>query len=403
MQGVAVDEAAVRQWRADTRGAAKRTHLNNAGAALMPSPVVDAVTGYLARETELGGYELEHEAAGEIAGTYQALATLLNTEPRNVAVVENATVAFAQALSAFDFAPGDVIVTTENDYISNQLAYLSLAQRQGVVVERAADLPTGGVDPESVKHLLNGTRVRLLAVTWVPTNSGLVQPVEELGRIARAAGIPYLIDACQAVGQLPIDVKKLNCDYLSATGRKFLRGPRGTGFLYVSDLMLRANAYPLFVDMRGARWTDTDRFELSPDARRFENWEYSYALVAGLGAAARYALDVGIERGGGRARALAATLRGLLAEVPGCRVLDEGRELAAIVTVEVPGWAGPDVVTALRRQGINTSSTLKEHAVIDMGRKRASSVVRLSPHYYNTEAELRSAVEAIRSLGTRRG
>jgi selenocysteine lyase/cysteine desulfurase len=396
--GDALIDTQVQKWRGDTPGAAHRIHLNNAGSGLMPSSVLFATTSHLEREAVLGGYESEDEAAPRVEDAYRSVATLLGAAPRNVAIVENATVAFFQALSAFDFQPGDVIVTTRNDYISNQLAFLSLAQRRGVVIRRGEESASGGVEPESIRHLLRDPRARLLAVTWVPTNSGLIQPVEALGHIAQAAGVPYLIDACQAVGQLPIDVLRLRCDFLAATARKFLRGPRGIGFLYVSDGTLERGLFPLHIDMRGGLWTGANSFALAADARRFENWEFSHALVLGLGAAAKYAAEVGVERGGQRARALAARLRAALAALPGLRVLDRGAELAAIVTVEVAGKAAPALVRELRTRGINTSASLRDYAVIDMDEKRAASAIRLSPHYYNTEEELDAAVEAIRSL-----
>ena len=386
------------QWRDDTPGCSKRVHLNNASAGLMTRFVLDAITSHLQRESALGGYESSDEAEASVIAAYSNVAQLLGANPRNVAVVENSTVAFFQALSAFDFRPGDVIVTTRNDYISNQLAYLSLARRQGIEVRRAADLPEGGVDPQSVRELLRDPRVRLLAVTWVPTNSGLMQPVETLGEVADSAGVPYLIDACQAVGEIPIDVARLRCDFLSATGRKFLRGPRGIGFLYVSDRALQRGDHPLYIDMRGADWITADTFELTPDARRFENWEFAYALVLGLGEAARYALSVDVGGGGRRARELAATLRTKLAAIPGYRVLDRGKDLAAIVTAAVSGWDAPALVTALRQRGINTSASLGAYAVIDMAEKNAKSALRVSPHYYNTEAELGILIDALKSL-----
>jgi selenocysteine lyase/cysteine desulfurase len=393
-----MDPEVIARWRDDTPGVARRIHLNNAGASPMPISVLRAITSHLEREAYEGGYESADDAAPAIEAGYVAIAGLINAAARNIAVVENATVGFFQALSAFDFRSGDVIVTTRNDYISNQLAYLSLARRQGVIVRRAEDLASGGVDPDSVRALLREPRVRLLAVTWVPTNSGLIQPVEALGRIAEEAGVPYLIDACQAVGQLPIDVARLRCDFLSATARKFLRGPRGIGFLYVSDRALASGLFPLYIDMRGGHWLSADSFALEVDARRFENWEFPYALVLGLGEAARYALEVGIERGGSRARMLAAALRSQLMALPGCRVLDRGKECAAIVTVELSGLRGPDMARRLRERGINTSASLREYAVIDMEEKRVSSALRISPHYFNTEAELTSVVEALGSF-----
>ena len=388
----------VRQWREDTPGCANQIHFNNAGAGLTPRDVLDVMVAHLNREAKFGAYESADDAEGAVAEAYASVARLLRAQPRNIAVVENSTVAFFQALSAFDFKPGDVIVTTRNDYISNQLAYLSLARRHGVQVRRAADLPSGGADPQSVKELLRDSHVRLLAVTWVPTNSGLMQPVETLGEVAEAAGVPYLVDGCQAVGQIPVDVAKLRCDFFSGTARKFLRGPRGIGFLYVSDRALQRGDFPLYIDMRGADWVSADDFAPAPDARRFENWEFAYSLLLGLGEAARYALAVGVERGGGRARDLAATLRRKLAEVSGIRVLDRGSDLAALVTMEVAGWDATELSKLLRTRGINTSASLRAYAVIDMDEKRVSSALRLSPHYYNTEEEIERAVAELRSV-----
>ena len=364
----------------------------------MPRAVLDAMVAHLNREAKFGAYESADDAEGAVADAYANVAKLLGTQLRNIAVVENSTVAFFQALSAFDFKAGDVIVTTRNDYISNQLAYLSLARRHGVEVRRAADLASGGADPQSVRELLRDPRVRLLAVTWVPTNSGLMQPVETLGEIAEAAGVPYLVDGCQAVGQISVDVARLKCDFFSGTARKFLRGPRGIGFLYVSDRALKRGDFPLYIDMRGADWVSADGFAPAPDARRFENWEFAYSLVLGMGEAARYALGVGVERGGHRARDLAATLRRKLTELRGIRVLDRGSELAAIVTIEVAGWDATELSKLLRTRGINTSASLRAYAVIDMDEKRAASALRLSPHYYNTESEVERVVEELRTV-----
>jgi len=397
-----VDPGVLSRWRAATPGCAERIHLNNAGAALVPSTVADAITEHLALESSLGGYEAAETRADRVQATYAALGRLIDAPAHNVALAPNSTIAFTQALSAFDFAPGDQILTTCNDYASQQIMFLSLARRRGIDVVRADDLPEGGVDPDSVRRLIGLRRPRLVAVTWVPTNSGLVQPVEAIGEICEAAAVPYLVDACQAVGQIPIDVSRVRCDYLAATARKFLRGPRGIGFLYVSDRMLEAGAHPLLVDMQGANWTAADAFELAPDARRFETWESPCALVLGMGAAARYALDVGIETARDRSRALAALARECLARLAGARVLDRGAELCAIVTVELAGQDPQELKLELRRRGINVSVTTRTAAVIDMDHKRAASALRLSPHYYNTEDEVMTAVETINSVKSKK-
>lgn len=380
----------VERWRRDTPGTAGRIHLNNAGAALPPQTVVDTVTAHLLREAEIGGYEAAEEAEERLEEVYGSLARVIGASPREMAVVENATVAFSLSLSAFDFQPGDVLVTTRSDYTSNWIMYLALSQRRGVEVLAARDLPEGGVDPESVRELAAHPRCRLVAVSWVPTNSGLVQPAVQVGQVCRELGVPYLVDACQAVGQIPVDVARLGCDFLAATARKFLRGPRGIGFLYVSDRMLSRGIYPLGVDMRGARLTG-DGFELETGARRFENWEFPYALVLGMGEAARYALDAGIERGGERARELAAAVREKLSALPGVRIWDRGPRLCAIATASVEGRDANGLMHRLRAAGINVSVSAGED-----GSK--TPVLRISPHYYNTFEEVDAAVAAIEEM-----
>ena len=383
------------RWRADTPGCERVIHLNNAGAALQPTPVREAVLGHLELEQEIGGYEAAEARVDALRAAYGAVGRLIGTSGRNVAMQQNSTVAFAQAFAAFDLRRGDLILTSRADYASNQIMYLALSRRVGVEVLRAPDAPEGGIDPQAVRELVRRRRPTLLALSWIPTNSGLVQPAESVGEICREADIPYILDACQAVGQIPVDVGRLRCDYLAAATRKFLRGPRGLGFLYVSDRALEAGAYPLTVDMHGADWTDPEAFALKPDARRFEQWEISHALVLGAGAAAEYALEVGVENARERSWGLAAYVRQRLAEMDGIRVLDRGPSLCAIATAELGGRSSEQVKLALRARGINTSSPSREDAVIDMDEKGVVSAIRVSPHYYNTADEIDRALSAL--------
>jgi selenocysteine lyase/cysteine desulfurase len=364
----------------------------------MESHVASLDASSQAGSVPAGSSAAERPSAKAINAAAADVGRLVGGRRRNIALVQNSTTAFAQALGTLDFAAGDLIVTSLADYASNQLMYLSLARRLGVEIIRAPDLPEGGVDPGAVRELVRRHRPMLVAVTWVPTNSGLVQDVAAIGAICREAEIPYLVDACQAVGQLPVDAAAIGCDYLAATGRKFLRGPRGIGFLYVADHAIARGSHPLLVDMHGATWTDPDRYELTPDARRFEQFEIAHALVLGLGAAARYALDVGLETARERARALAAYARERLATVPGVRVLDRGAELCAIVTAKAGDRPASEIKLALRARGINTSSPSREDAVIDMDAKRAASAIRISPHYDYSAGEIDAAVGVMGEL-----
>ncbi|HUG27164.1 MAG TPA: aminotransferase class V-fold PLP-dependent enzyme [Gemmatimonadales bacterium] len=382
-------------WRAATPGCAHRIHLNNAGAALMPEVVHRAITDHLQLESEMGGYEAADAQAGEIATGYADLAALVGAKPDEIAVTSSATSAFALALSTIDWQAGDRLVTTLCDYTSNQIQYLALARRRGVQILHAPDLPEGGVDPEGVRALVAGGGVKAVAVSWVPTNSGLVQDAESVGAICEEFGVPYLVDACQTVGQMPVDVTRLKCDYLSTTGRKFLRAPRGIGFLYVSERALRRGDHPLFVDMRGADWTGPDDYQVVPTARRFEEWERPYALQLGMAAAARYALEVGLETAQVRTWALAEQLREGLSAIPGVRVLDRGATRCAIVTFHAAGWDSRELVIELGRHRVNAIVSLRQFGIFDFDAKGVEHAVRLSPHYYNTDGEVAAALEAV--------
>lgn len=385
--------------RADTTGVQHVVHLNNAGAALMPAPVVETITSYIALEAELGGYEAAELRRDTIRGFYTATAELLGTNPENIAATSSATDAYARALSAIPFQRGDVILTTINDYVSNQIAFLSLQKRFGITIVRADDDPKGGVSVEDMAAKIQSLNPRLVAVTHVPTNSGLVQPVEVIGALCRENDVLYLVDACQSVGQLPVNVGQIQCDFLTATCRKFLRGPRGMGFLYVSDKVLSEGYAPLFVDLHGASWESADTFLPVPTALRFEDWEFPYALVLGAAEAHRYALNVGLDTIAARNAVLFAQLRGQLATLPGVRLLDEGEHLSSIITLFSDRKPADAIKAALSAERINTSLSVYGGAILDYGRKgMTTAALRISPHYYNTEDELNTLVETLQRI-----
>lgn len=385
--------------RNETPGCREVIHLNNAGAALMPDPVVDAIHAHIDLEARIGGYEAAEIRAPAIAHVYEAVASLLNTDGRNIALVENATVAYSQALASIPWREGDTIVTTNCDYVSNQMMFLSLHKRFGVRLMRAPDHAEGGVDVSAMEKLIAKHSPRLVAVTHVPTNSGLIQDVEAIGRLCRDRGTLYLVDACQSAGQLSLDVAALRCDFLTASSRKFLRGPRGTGFLYVSDRVLEEGYEPLFPDLRGAEWAEADEYIPYPTARRFENFEYAFANVLGMGEAVSYALALGLDRIERRVATLADLCRRRLKELPGIRVLDRGPRLCGIVTAKAGDRDVGALVDALRHRSINTSKSPRNFALIDFDRKGVEEgALRISPHYYNVEEDIDAFAASLREL-----
>ncbi|MFE7834567.1 aminotransferase class V-fold PLP-dependent enzyme [Streptomyces sp. NPDC057474] len=382
--------------RRDTPGTANRVHLNNAGAALLSRRTLDAVTSHLELEAAIGGYEAAGQERDRIDATYTNLARLVGGRPDEIALSDNSTHAWNAAFYALTFKPGDRILTGRAEYGSNVLAYLQVARRTGAEIVVVPDDASGQLDTAALADLID-ERTRLVGISHIPTSGGLVNPAAEIGRITRAAGVPFLLDATQSVGQFPVDVEALGCDMLTATGRKFLRGPRGTGFLWVRSEAL-AYLDPYVTEIRAAAWDGGRGFTWRPGARRFETWEVSYANVLGLDAAVRQALDLGLDRIGERAVALGAYLRDRLDALPGVTTHDLGEHRCAIVTAKVDGLPAPEVAAALARQRINVSTTVPEHTQFDTEHRGVHPLVRLSPHYYNTEAELDRTVEAMADI-----
>ena len=382
--------------RADLNSAPDCTHLNSAGASLMPRCVLEAQVAHLELEAAVGGYEAERLRLDEIEAVYQSVARLLNCEAREIALVENATVGWMMAFYAIPFQPGDRILTAEAEYASNYLAYLQVTRNTGAIVEVIPSNAAGEVDVDALRDMLD-ERVRLISVTHIPTNGGLVNPIEKIGIVAREHDILYLVDACQSAGQLPLDVERIGCDLLSATGRKYLRGPRGVGFLYVSDRVLDS-LHPPMIDLFSADWVEVDRYELRADARRFENWENNYSARLGLGRAVDYALDIGIENIAAEVDRLAARLRDLLAAIPGVEVHDIGRHKCGIVTFSIDGVDADEVETRLREANILVSVSSPSSTLIDARRRQLPVLVRASVHCFNLDEELDRCVDRVREI-----
>jgi selenocysteine lyase/cysteine desulfurase len=365
----------------------------------MPRSVLDAMVEHLRLEAAIGGYEAADRVAPEIERVYDSIARLINARRDEIAVVENATRAWDMAFYALRLGPGDRILTSVAEYASNYIAFLQVCRRTGAVVEPIPDDEHGQLSVEALREALD-ERVKLVAVTHIPTNGGLINPAEEIGRVTRAAGKPFLLDACQSIGQIPVDVAEIGCDMLSASGRKYLRGPRGTGFLYVRGEVLD-RLDPPFLDLHAARWTTRDRYELRPDARRFENWETNYAGKIGLRAAVDYALGQGLDETSGRLRTLAARLRSRLGAIPRVTVRDKGARKGGVVTFTVDGVAPDAIQHQLAERRINVTFSTVASTRLDMEARGLDRVVRASVHYYNSEDEVDRFVDEIRTIARR--
>ena len=384
--------------RSETEGCANVIHLNNAGASLMPNVVAQSIMDHIKLEAGIGGYEASALKTASIQEFYTQAAKLVNCKPANIAFTASATDSYTRALSSIPFKKGDVILTSNDDFISNQIQFLSCQKRFGVKIERVRNAPCGGIDLDDLDHQLKTLRPRLLSITHIPTNSGLVQPVKKIGEIASKYDTFYILDACQSIGQMKLDIDELKCDFLSVTNRKYLRGPRGAGFLYVSDKALESGLEPLFIDMRGAEWVEKDVYRQRNGAIRYEDWEFAYSLVLGTRYAIEYCLRIGEQRIWQRVKELSGYLRRELSEINKLSVLDKGPELGGLVTFTVPGSDPAYLTEQLRQRKINVVPSYREFAVIDFDAKNVKWAIRASPHYYNTMDEIDQFVDAVKQL-----
>ena len=376
----------IQTLRAATRGTAQYIHFNNAGSSLPPDSTVDKVIRYLQEEAIKGGYETEASHAAELDHVYTLIAKLVNARPDEIALVENASTGWHLAFNGIDFQPGDEIITSEMEYVTNHLGFLSVKRTQDIRLTVIPNDAEGNFDLRALEKAIN-PKTRLIAITHVPSSAGNILPVAEIGQLARRHNILYLVDACQSVGQLPLDVEAIGCDMLAVTGRKYLRAPRGTGFVYIRK-NIQDKLRPLFFDGHSVASVSENSFTFLDSARRFELYEKSRALVLGLGAAVQYALDLGLGRIEERIGYLAASLRSKLAAIPGVTVHDRGQHLCGIVTFSVADMEAEKVKAALLEKKINVSIGRAISTPIYMNQHHLPTIIRASVHYYNTDEEI---------------
>jgi len=386
----------INRARIETRYCEDVVHFNNAGAALMPISVTTALHNYLYKEERMGGYETANEEKESLDNFYRAAGKLLNCGTDEIAFAENATRAWDMAFYSIKFSPGDKILTTFAEYGSNVIAYLQQAKRYGVEVVFVPNDEHGQLDIQALENLIDD-RVKLISISHIPTGGGLVNPANAVGKIAKSANIPYLLDACQSVGQLSLNVEEIGCDILSSTGRKYLRGPRGTGLLYVRKGLIEQLEPPM-LDQHAATLISPTAYKIRSDAKRFESWEQYLAGKAALGVAIDYALSYGLESIQSRIYQLSTLLRTKLMNIEGVEITDEGVEKCGLVTFTTAQLSPSVIKQQLKKHRINVSLSDGSGSLVSFQHRGLTQVVRASVHYYNTEQEVDYFIEALRII-----
>lgn len=396
MNTTPLSEQEIQQYRAETKGAAGLIHFNNAGASLPPDVVLDIVVDYLKEEALCGGYETEAKYQQQLDGTYDLIARLINAGKDEVAIVENASVGWGLVFNGIDFKPGDEIITSEMEYVTNLMGFLNAKKNHGVVFKVVPNDEQGNFSLEALEEMISA-KTKLIAITHIPSTAGGMMPINAIGKIARKHNILYLVDACQSAGQIPVDVKEIGCDMLSVTGRKYLRAPRGTGFLFVRK-EIQDQLKLILMDSLSAEWVSETDFKPRPDARRFELYEKNRALTLGLSKAVEYTLNIGVDRIWQRVQYLADTLREQLNKIESVTVHDFGAEKCGIITFSVEGLDSAIVKSKLAEQSINVSLAKAISTLIYMNKNHLVSIVRASVHYYNTVEEIEAMCAVLRNM-----
>ena len=388
-----ISEQEVLQFRQETKGTANLTHFNNAGASLPPDEVLTTMINYLEAEATMGGYEAEAMYQPELLRTYDLIAQLINADSDEIAILESASAAWMIAFNGIAFSKGDEIITCEMEYVTNLIGFLHVQKRDGICIRVIPNDEHGNFSLPALEEAIS-PKTKLLAITHIASGTGGMMPIAAIGAIARKYGILYLLDACQSAGQVPIDVKEIGCDMLSVTGRKYLRAPRGTGFLFVRK-EIRDQLQLTAIDGFNAEWVTTTAYKLRDDGRRFELYEKNRALTLGLGNAVAYALHIGVDRIWTRIQLLSASLRQNLETIDGVTLHDTGKQKCGIVTFSIEGITPQEIKIKLAAKKINVSVAMAKSTLYYMDKNQLTSVVRASVHYYNTEEEIDGLCAAV--------
>lgn len=377
----------INQIRQNTPGCLDKIFINSAGSSLMSKEVVQISKDYMDMEADIGGYDVMANHYEDFNLFYLEASKLINANPRNMAFAISATDAYSKVLYSFKWTEKDVILTTKDDYVSNIISFIHINRRFGSQIKFVDCLDSGDLDYEDLARKLEQYKPTIFALTHIPTSAGTIHDAEKAGEICANFDTYYLLDACQSIGQLDVDVRKIKCDFLTVTGRKFLKAPRGTGFLYVANHILDTDMGPLCIDLAGSTWDSETSFKFGSEAKRFEFWEKNYSNFLGLTQAIREINEIGIEKIAAYNKMLSGYFRNELEQVDGLKIYDHGSLKGNIITWKIPGLKQSEISKLFHERRVIFSFSSNTSALYDLNKKGEEWLVRFSPHFFNTTEE----------------
>ncbi|MGD0019200.1 MAG: aminotransferase class V-fold PLP-dependent enzyme [Candidatus Limnocylindrales bacterium] len=357
-------------------------YLNTGSCGPLPRETVRAMAELEGIELRTGRADMDYwkDSAERMNEARAAVAAVLATEPRRMALTHATTEGMNVATWAIDWQAGDRVVTTSLEHAGALGPLWALRDRQGVDLA-IADIGTGG-DPAEVLAALDRAitpETRLVSISHVSWATGARLPIREIVELAHSRGALVAVDGAQAVGAIPVSVEEVGADFYAVPGQKWLLGPEGVGALYCA---------PSVLDRPRLTFAGYGSFEsidlavegkLWPDARRFEIAGYHQPSVLGLARSAAWlSMFVGLAWIHERVARLAGEAAAMLAEVPGVEVITPRDHMAGLVTFRIAGWKPGPALGELSKRTLAIARTIPP-----------LDAIRISVGFFNTDHELR--------------
>lgn len=351
-------------------------YFNHGGCSFITTSTLDAVVKQLRHEQEMGNAVADLMSSADRSSVYKLAAQTVGANEEDVALTDSHTTGWAKSLQTISLNAGDVILTNRSEWGGNLSSLQKLAHLHGSSVVVMPTTAYGSVCLKSLAALMSKS-VKLISVSWIGSNGGHVEPVAEIGELAQAHGVPYFLDASQVVGQMPVNVQHIGCDVLTAPGRKWLRGPKGTGFMYLRPEFLEKCQETAQADSAADSSTPLT-------AKYFEVSSASVPLQMGLLAALAQLEQVGVETIQKQILTRSQYLWERLQGIPGVNCICPVAPQHGLVSFNVVGHPATAVRQKLMGIGIEVAANLATFTPLDMHERQLDAVVRASPHACTT-------------------